>query len=425
MRRDEESSSLCSRLASTEEQARHGYSIGAQVDSIRAYAKEHGYQIVGEYVDEGISARKPYKKRPALLSLLEAVEADRVDVILFIKLDRWFRNVAAYHQVQPILEKHNVAWQATLEDYETVTASGRFKVNIMLSVAEDEADRTAERIRFVQEAKRAKGEWLNDSVLIGYKLEDKKVVPDPEQLPIIEDLFQTFIDYRSCAVCRDLLHDKYKINRSFTTIRWLLHNKRYIELIGHDQFQRAQEILQTRSQRNAGRTGSVFLFTSIIYCKECGGRVKAGRVKGTAYYSCYLHDEFGSYRCRNRKHLPEHKIESFLLENLESAAKDRNAEIAAETKPKKDKARIQKKMDKLKDLYLDDLISKEIYEKDYRALESELYAWEPQQIPIDLSSISDAVKMYSTLTMENKKAFWSRTVKRIEIDASGQIFLIL
>lgn len=410
---------------STEEQARHGYSIGAQIENLRAYAKEHDYQVVGEYVDEGISARKPYKKRPALLQLLEAVEAGRVDLILFVKLDRWFRNVAAYHQVQPILEAHNVAWQATLEDYETLTASGRFKVNIMLSVAEDEADRTAERIKFVQEAKRAKGEWLNDSVLIGFKLENKKVVQDPDQAQIIQDLFQTFIDNRSCAICRNMLHDKYQINRSFTTVRWLLHNKQYIQIVGHEQFQRAQEILQTRSQRNTGRTGSVFLFTSIIYCKECGGRVKASRVKGIAYYSCYRHDEYGNYRCSNNKHLPEPKIESFLLENLEESVRDYNAKIASRQKPKKDTDRIRKKMEKLKDLYLDDLISKEVYERDYRALEKDLYAWEPEEKQIDLSEIRSALKLYSALDMQNRKAFWSRTIKRIELDSEGQIFLIL
>lgn len=406
---------------STEEQARHGYSIGAQIENLRAYAKEHSYQIVGEYIDEGISARKPYKKRPALLQLLEAVQAGRVDLILFVKLDRWFRNVAAYHQVQPILEAHDVAWQATLEDYETLTASGRFKVNIMLSVAEDEADRTSERIRFVQEAKRAKGEHLNDSLCIGFKLVDKKVVPDPEQFQIVLDMFQTYIDTRSNVAARDLLYSKYGITRSYATIRWLLHNKAYIEIVGREMFQKTQELLATRSQRNS-RTGSTFLFTSIIYCKECGGRVKASRVKGIAYYSCYNHDSFGSHRCANTKHIPEHKIESFLLENIEQGVKDYNASIRQALKPAKDEARIRRKMEKLKDLYLDDLISKQVYERDYRALESELNAYVPTVVPVDLEVVKSAASTYKALPMPERKAFWSRTIKRIEIDAAGTIF---
>lgn len=409
---------------STEEQARHGYSIGAQLDSLRSYAKEHNYHVIGEYVDEGISARKPYKKRPELLRLLSDVEADRVDVILFIKLDRWFRNVAAYHQVQPILEAHNVAWQATMEDYETVTASGRFKVNIMLSVAEDEADRTSERIRFVQDAKRAKGEALNDSICVGFKLENKKVVPDPDQACIVKDLFQTFIDSRSTVAARDMLYNKYGISRNYVTTRWLLHYKPYIEIVGHDTFQKAQEMLAARSQRNT-RTGSTFLFTSIIYCRECGGRVKAGRVKGIAYYSCYNHDEKGHHVCANSKHLPEHKIEAFLLENLEKSALQYNAAISQTQKPQKDETKIRKKMEKLKDLYLDDLISRQVYERDYRALEMELNAYTPVVTPIDINALRSAVNAYSTLSMPSKKAFWSRTLKRIEIDASGQLFLTL
>ena len=56
---------------------------------------------------------------------------DKIDLILFIKLDRWTRNVEAYHSVQKILDAHNVSWQTTMEDYETLTANGRFKVNII------------------------------------------------------------------------------------------------------------------------------------------------------------------------------------------------------------------------------------------------------------------------------------------------------
>ena len=91
---------------STEEQARHGYSIGAQLEALRRYAKEQGYVIVGEYLDEGISGQKGYKKRPAMTELMQAL--DRVDVILFIRLDRWFRSVKLFYQVQDLLDAHGV-----------------------------------------------------------------------------------------------------------------------------------------------------------------------------------------------------------------------------------------------------------------------------------------------------------------------------
>ena len=54
------------------------------------------------------------------MRLLNDIEHDKVDIVLFCKLDRWFRSVQAYYQIQPILDAHNTAWQAIQEDYETI-----------------------------------------------------------------------------------------------------------------------------------------------------------------------------------------------------------------------------------------------------------------------------------------------------------------
>ena len=128
---------------STEEQKIHGLSIEAQTEALDEWAKEHGVKVVGHYNDAGISARKKHTKRPERIRLLEDVKAGRVDLIVFTKLDRWFRNIAEYYKVQEILEANNVNWKTIHEDYDTSTASGRLKINIMLSVAQDEADRTS------------------------------------------------------------------------------------------------------------------------------------------------------------------------------------------------------------------------------------------------------------------------------------------
>lgn len=50
---------------STEEQATEGYSITAQLKTLRNYANLYGWEIAGEYVDEGISG-KNIKDRPAM-----------------------------------------------------------------------------------------------------------------------------------------------------------------------------------------------------------------------------------------------------------------------------------------------------------------------------------------------------------------------
>ena len=102
---------------STEEQARHGLSLSAQLENLQQYAKNKGYDIVGIYTDDGASARKSPFSRKAFKQLMEDVQWNRIDRILFIKLDRWFRSVRDYYKAQDILDAHGVDWETTQEQY--------------------------------------------------------------------------------------------------------------------------------------------------------------------------------------------------------------------------------------------------------------------------------------------------------------------
>lgn len=142
---------------STEEQSLHGLSIDAQLAALRNYAPD----AVGEYVDSGVSGRLPIKKRPELQRLLRDIEAGKIDLVAFTKLDRWTRNIREYYKAQDILDAHHVAWKAIHEDYGTQTAAEILKTNIMLAVGQDESLRTSERVKAVFEDKRRKGLAVN------------------------------------------------------------------------------------------------------------------------------------------------------------------------------------------------------------------------------------------------------------------------
>ena len=88
---------------STERQVMEGLSLDTQRADLTRYAKEHGYHIVDYYADEGITARKKQTNRKDLMRLLDDVRADKIDLILVTKLDRWFRNVRDYHNTQAVL----------------------------------------------------------------------------------------------------------------------------------------------------------------------------------------------------------------------------------------------------------------------------------------------------------------------------------
>ena len=158
---------------STQEQSLHGLSLESQKDALISYANSHNMQIVDVYADEGITARKALNKRLEFQRLISDVKQGKIDLILVTKLDRWFRNIKDYHNTQEILEKHNCNWRTIYESYDTSTSSGRLHINIMLSVNQDECDRTSERIKAVFEHKKDKKEATTGAMPLGYKVLDK------------------------------------------------------------------------------------------------------------------------------------------------------------------------------------------------------------------------------------------------------------
>lgn len=425
---------------STEEQAVHGLSIEAQAAALESWAKENGHKIVGLYVDAGISARKPASKRPALQRLLADVRAGKGELIAFTKLDRWFRNIAEYYKVQEVLEKSHVDWQTIQEDYDTSTASGRLKINIMLSVAQDEADRTGERIKFVFEDKVRRGEVISGKVPLGYKIENKKMVIDPKTAPIAQDIFREYTVTRSVRALREYVLNKYGLVYAQTGIRALLDNERYIgrahgqddfcpPLISEEQFKLCQDFLQQRAQRNVARSDRVYLFTGLVRCAECGNRLSAHVVaQKYTYYRCTKYEKL--HLCPHKKRTSELVLEQWLLENLASSYEQHNLSIAqkaAEKKSDVDVGKIKRRMEKLKDLYLNDLIEKEAYERDYISLRNQLREiCTPDPVPpkpVDVKQIETVLLAYEWLTRQEKKELWGRIVGTITITNDDRFFV--
>lgn len=433
---------------STEEQAMHGVSLDAQRERLLTYAKENNLTVVDTYVDEGISARKRYTRRPEFVRMLEDVKRGKVDVILFIKLDRWFRNIADYYEVQSVLDKHKVQWVATDEDYDTTTANGRLALNIKLAIAQDESDRTSERIKFVFKNMVKEGRVISGQVPKGFKIENKHVVIDEDLAPVVQDMFKYYLDVRSVRQTSRYIFETYNIVIDLRSMKAMLQNRWYIgeaygipgwcpQLIDNDTFARASELVRIRAERfDTTRSDRVYLFTGLIFCEHCGRRL--------ATYACRNSQgtEYIYYRCTARnlrqcdmdRQYNQDKLEKWLLDNVRHEAELYNAELENRGKPSKrktvDKSKILAKMEKLKDLYLNDLIPLNMYESDYRNLSNLLNTAETEEKeatkkPIDLKQFDDFKNSYEKLDYAHRKAFWTRVVKSITVNAKDDIKLVL
>lgn len=394
----------CYVRVSTEEQAIHGLSVEAQQTALTEWVEQTGHELVGIYNDAGISARKPASKRPDLQRLLRDVADRRIDLVVFTKLDRWFRNIAEYYKAQEILEKYNVPWKAIHEDYETQTASGRLKVNIMLSVAQDEADRTGERIKTVFANKKMKGEVCSGKVPVGLKIVDKRLVASEEAWKA-KETFDIFLATRSTEETAR----KSPAGLSRGGIKYMLRNPRFVEagIISQDVFGKVQRVLEGRSQRTVPGSNRVYLFSGLVYCN--GERMEAHTTvaNGRAFM------RYRTSRVAPMRSISEPKIEAHLLKHLVSEL-NAAAEFAKKQKEKPvDSAAIKRKMDRLTDLLLRDLITQEKYESEYRSLQAKL---RPVRTQINPKEIISTLEIYNKLNRESKKAFWSNIIERIDFD---------
>ena len=329
-----------------------------------------------------------------------------------------------------------MAWQAILEDYETATASGRFKVNIMLSVAQDEADRTGERIRFTFDEMRARGKSTNGRCPLGYQIvQGRPQLSD--QSAAAAGMLAHYRATGSIPSTVRYLRNEHGIQRSYQVVQRALANPIYkgeyrgLEcpaLISPADWDLMQQLLNRHAPR-APSSGTIYLFPGILRCAECGRTLNAGRCVKSGieyiYYRCP--NQMSGGGCPHNRRVREDNLERYLLDHLLGAAKMYNTQISAQPLPNLGKAdRLKSKMEKLKDLYLSDLIDRDVYARDYAAIKAELEALAvpiTAPKPVDLPALQSALDGYSLLSREGKREFWLRSIRSVHATNSGDFFI--
>lgn len=422
---------------STAEQRDHGLSVDSQIDALKDYCRDHGFEVAAIYNDAGISARKKYKSRPALLQLLEDCKQHKVDVILFTKLDRWFRSVADYYAVQSILDSAKIPWRAIWEDYETETSAGVFKVNIMLSIAQAESDRTSERIKAVIAYKKEQGHIIAGKMPVGYiRTSPTTIDYDPVTKDAMQAFFDTYLNTYSPAKAIDAAKELgLRITRK--TAHFILDKEPYygtyygVDVPAYITPEQHKIIEQARIHYpRTPKSDRVYIFTGLIFCATCGARMGSklskhiranGETIERGYYQCRT-KTIRKDVCEKPAFMMEHKLEEYLIEHMSELIEDYTASIEQSKEQAKDAekqiARIKGRLKRLKDVYLDGDIIRSEYIGEASKLKAEIARLEGQTVP--LSPIkqfpTDWEEMYSQLSREGKRDFWHRTIRRIEID---------
>ena len=153
-----------SRLSHFDENAQ-GYSIEIQPDRSEEFARSENASEIWAYSDPGRSGKN--SKRPGLQRMIRDIKAGRIDVVVFHRVDRVFRNLKSLLEFVDLLKKHNVRLVSVTEQIDTDTWWGRLVLAVLGSLAEAYLWQTSANITEALGKRRAKGNYLG-RIPLGY-----------------------------------------------------------------------------------------------------------------------------------------------------------------------------------------------------------------------------------------------------------------
>lgn len=93
---------------SHEESAESGLSIPQQLDNIRAFCRQKGWEVIAEFKDEGASAYRESEDRPAFRQMIEFCLASQhtATPVRYIVVDKFDRPLQPRRLCQRLLQAH-------------------------------------------------------------------------------------------------------------------------------------------------------------------------------------------------------------------------------------------------------------------------------------------------------------------------------
>jgi len=213
---------------STEDQAREGFSLPEQKERLEAFCKFKGYEIIDYYEDAGISA-KTGNYRPEFERLKEDIKSKKINTIVALKLDRITRSIYDWENIMAFLDKNDAYLDCANDEINTTNANGKMISRLLMSVSQNEIERTSERTK-VGLAGAIKNGHLPSRAPLGYKHQDKKLVIDYSTKDVVTrifDLYYNGFSYQKISTMFNKEKVLGKTNWRDTSILAILENEVY------------------------------------------------------------------------------------------------------------------------------------------------------------------------------------------------------
>jgi site-specific DNA recombinase len=464
-----------------------GYSIPAQVKAGEQKAAELGAKVEKAYIERAESAKSD--DRPVLQMMLRELPALKVKYLIVHKVDRLARNRLDDAQLYERLVKMGITLVSVTENIDE-TPAGRLMHGMLASFAEYYSNNLAHEIRKGLRQKHENGGtphkppigYMSKRELIGNQ-DIRSVVVDPDRADLVRLAFQLYATGNwTLHSLADHLEEQGLRSRGtrryperplpYNRIHAMLHNPYYVgtvvwsgrrfagrhpKLVDQDTFDRVQMLLAANKVGGDRCQVHHHYLRGTIVCEKCLGRLLFGRHRGRSgqqydYFSCNNRSvRRKDTRCDSGHYAVsavEQKIEELyrsvrltaavkeqIRTELRQELSDRAALIQLEAE-RHDRAlkAIEKKQEKLVQLFYKDLVTETVFEAEQDKLKGERHAAERLRssataqledvqaaLELALSRIDGADEIYRDGTPMERRLMNQAIFIRIEVGEDGQI----
>jgi site-specific DNA recombinase len=334
---------------STQEQARDGYSIQEQIESLQLYCKAMKWIVVKTYVDAGHSGAN--MDRPALQDMMRDIEKGLIDKVLVYKLDRLSRSQKdTLELIEDVFLKNKTEFVSMNENFDTSSSFGRAMVGILAVFAQLEREQIKERMSMGKLGRAKDGKWSGGGyVPVGYDYVDGElIINDYEAMQIreIHELYQKGFNFTQ--IDKIFAEKGYKQKHGGwhkRRIKDVMLNNLYLgyikfdgetfkgnhePIISQETFDKSKKIYESKDYSNTKHHGSSSYLGGLIFCKCCTARYTLTSYKDDKkvykYYACHSRRKvtrsmIKDPNCKNKIYRME-ALDSIILDAIGLLASD-------------------------------------------------------------------------------------------------------
>ena len=287
-----------------------GLGVQRQRDACEKLARDRGWEIAQEYVDNSVSASDRRTDRPAYDRMRKDFDDGAFDALICWDLDRLTRQPRQLEDWIDAAEERGLKLVTANGEADLTTDGGRMYARIKAAVARAEVERKSARQIAAARQRAQLGRPPVGARLTGYTTKGEVI---PDEAEVVRRIFELFLQRNQLKqVARRLEDEGHKtrtgVKWGSPSVRSILTNPRYVgravyrgqdtgirgnwePLVSDEDYDRVQAILRDPARRtmNVDPRTRVHLGSGLFYC-ECGRKVRTSggnsNKKGARFYRC-------------------------------------------------------------------------------------------------------------------------------------------